>query len=88
MFAFGFGGIFVITQMHGLNLKNWVRWIILDVYMGLVILVYSQRGWIQLNEIIRIPAIEYLAVILLAGIIGSGLWIKRKFFTRQLISSK
>ncbi len=88
MFAFGFGGIFVITQMHGINLKNWVGWVILAVYIGLALLVYSQRGWIQLNEIIRFPVIEYLTVILLAGLIGSGLWISRKFFYKQSILPK
>ena len=35
MFAFGFGGIFVITQMHGLN---WSRWrdatCVLDAYFA------------------------------------------------------
>jgi hypothetical protein len=25
MFAFGFGGVFVITQMHGLGLSRWTR---------------------------------------------------------------
>ena len=88
MFAFGFGGIFVITQMHGLNLKNWFKGIILTIYVGLVLLVYSQRGWSQLNEIIRIPLIEYLAVLLLAGLIGSGLWVFRKTFPGQSVSPK
>jgi hypothetical protein len=88
MFAFGFGGIFVITQMHGINLKNWTRWVLLAIYIGLALIVYRQRGWIQLNEVIRIPVIEYLAVILLAGLIGSGLWISRKFFNRQSILPK
>jgi hypothetical protein len=81
MFAFGFGGIFVITQMHGLNLKNWLKWSILAAYIGLTLLVYSQRGWNQLNEIIRIPVIEYLAVLLLAGLIGFGLWLTKAFIT-------
>ena len=88
MFAFGFGGIFVITQMHGLNLKNWFKWIILTIYVGLVLLVYSQRGWSQLNEIIRIPLIEYLAVLLLAGLIGSGLWVFRKTFSGPSVLPK
>jgi hypothetical protein len=83
MFAFGFGGILVITQIHGLNLRNWVRWLILAVYIGLVLIVYSQRGWIQLNEIIRIPLIEYLAVLLLAGLISAGLWIYKRIQNKQ-----
>jgi hypothetical protein len=78
MFAFGFAGIFVITQMHGLGLKIWHKWLILAVYIGSVTLVYSQRGWAKINEIVRIPVIEYLAVIVLALLIGGGLWVARK----------
>jgi hypothetical protein len=78
MFFFGFAGIFVITQMWGLPLKAWHRWLILAAYIGGVVLVYSQRGWAQLNEIVRIPVIEYLSVVVLALIFGSGLWIARK----------
>lgn len=81
MFAFGFGGIFVITQMHGLRLSGWVRGSILAGYVASALWVYSQRGWIQLNEIVRIPVIEYLAVLVLAGIIGGGLWIARRVRT-------
>ena len=86
MFAFGFGGIFVITQMHGLGLKNWIRWTVMCVYISLTLLVYSQRGWNNLNEIIRIPIIEYLLVIVLAGLIGAGLWIANKITRRQIAS--
>jgi hypothetical protein len=78
MFAFGFAGIFVITQMHGLGLKLWSKSLILIIYLAAAFYIYSDRGWIQLNEIIRIPLIEYLAVFLLAGLIGGGLWIARK----------
>jgi hypothetical protein len=78
MFLFGFAGIFVITQMHGLGLRLWQKWLILAVYIGSVTLVYSQRGWAQLNEIVRIPVIEYLSVIVLALIFGGGLWVAKK----------
>ena len=78
MFAFGFGGIFVITQMHGLGLSLRVRGGILAVYAALAVWVYSGRGWANLNEIIRIPVIEYLAVFVLALLIGAVLWIARR----------
>jgi hypothetical protein len=78
MFFFGFAGMFVITQMHGLGLKMWQKWLVLAAYIASVTLVYSQRGWGQLNEIVRIPAIEYLAVIVLALIFGGGLWVAKK----------
>ncbi len=78
MFAFGFAGIFVITQMHGLGLKFWSKALITALYIASALYIYSDRGWVQLNEILRIPLIEYLAVFILAGIIAGGLWIARK----------
>jgi hypothetical protein len=81
MFAFGFGGVFIITQMHGLGLSKRTRWAILAVYIISALAIYSQRGWVRLNEIVRIPVIEYLLVFVLAGLIGAGLWL-RSFFSR------
>lgn len=78
MFLFGFAGIFVITQMHGLRLSGRVRGLILAAYIAGVLWVYSSRGWGNLNEIVRIPLIEYLAVVVLALLIGGGLWITRR----------
>lgn len=78
MFLFGFAGIFVITQMHGLGLKRWQKLGFLAIYVGGAAWVYSSRGLAQLNEIIRIPVIEYLAVAVLAGLIGGGLWVVRR----------
>ena len=78
MFAFGFGGMLVITQLYGLGLKAWQRWVVLGVYITAVIGVYSQGGLSMLNEIVRIPAIEYLLVFVLAGAIGLGLWINEQ----------
>jgi hypothetical protein len=72
MFAFGFGGIFVITQMHGVGLSRWARGLILAGYIGAALWVYNGQ-WLRLNEIIRIPVIDYLAVLALAGLIGGGL---------------
>ena len=82
MFAFGFGGVFVITQMHGLRLPVWLRGLILAVYVGAATWVYSGRGWGKLNEIIRIPVIDYLAVLILAGLLGLILWVWRRIIRR------
>lgn len=70
MFFFGFGGIFIITQMYGLNLKRWMRWTFLGLYIAGAVLVYSGRGSHHLWELIAIPLIDYLAVIVLALLIG------------------
>jgi hypothetical protein len=78
MFFFGFAGIFIITQMHGLGLSLRVRAGFLAAYIAGVLYVYSDRGWIQTNEIIRIPIIEYLAVFVIAGLITAALWLYRR----------
>jgi hypothetical protein len=88
MFAFGFGGIFVITQMHGLGLRLWHKVSLLTVYVGTVLLVYSGRGWERLNEIARIPLIEYVAVFVLAGLIGGGLWVFRRLRGLSAVASE
>lgn len=78
MFAFGFGGVFVITQMHGLGFSRLVRGILLAAYLTGVAFVYTGRGWARVNEIIRIPFIDYLSVLVLAGLIALGMWAWRK----------
>jgi hypothetical protein len=78
MFAFGFAAMFVVTQMHGLNLSRLTRWLIGLGYATAAIFVYS-TDWSGLNEIIRIPFIEYLVAFILAGLIALGLWISDRF---------
>lgn len=70
MFFFGFAGIFVITQMHGLRLPNWAKWLVLACYLAGALLVYNARGWNREYELIGIPLIEYAGVFLLALIFG------------------
>ncbi|SFS74805.1 hypothetical protein [Saccharopolyspora flava] len=67
MFLFGFLGVFVITQMHGLGLSRTVRWVLAGLYLAAAVAVYSAgRSLLGLNEIVRIPLIEYLVVAVLA----------------------
>ena len=75
MFAFGFAAIFVITQMHGINLSKLARWMIGLGYAVAVIIVYNS-DWSRLNEIVRIPVIEYFVAFILAGLVAFGFWIK------------
>jgi hypothetical protein len=84
MFALGFAGIFILTQMHGLGWSRLVRWLVAGLYAAVAIFIYSSRGWVQLNEIIRIPVIEYLLVFVLAGLIAFGLWIGGRFHKQVL----
>jgi hypothetical protein len=69
MFLFGFAALFIVTQMYGLGLQRWQRWAFIAAYVAAVLVVYSSRGWAQLNEIVRIPVIEYGSVFVMALII-------------------
>jgi hypothetical protein len=79
MFLFGFLGIFVITQMHGLGLSRGARWVLLAASAAATLATYAWRGWDKVNEVVRIPVIEYAAVFVLAGIIWLVLWVGRRW---------
>ena len=79
MFFFGFSGIFVITQMHGLGLARPLRIGIFSLYAAAALWVYSGRGLANIHQITWIPVIEYLGVFILAGLFGGGLWLARRF---------
>jgi hypothetical protein len=83
MFAFGFGGIFVITQMHGLGLSRWIKWLILTLYVAAALVIYGMRDITMIHQILWIPIIEYLGVLLLAGLFGAGLWVAGRLKGRQ-----
>ena len=69
MFLFGFLLMFIVTQMHGIGLSRVTRWIISVLFFLSLIYVYSGRGWSQINEVFRIPIIDYLLVFLLSSLI-------------------
>lgn len=68
MFAYGFGGIFILTQLYGLGLKSWQRWTFIGIYVASALYVYNGRLIEGFLEIIRIPAIDYILVFVMAGI--------------------
>ncbi|MFB4274056.1 hypothetical protein ACBJ59_02080 [Nonomuraea sp. MTCD27] len=73
MFLFGFLGVFVITQMHGLGLSAATRWVLAACYVGAAMVVYGLRGDLggAAREAVRIPAIEYVLV----GLLALLLWL-------------
>ncbi|CAN5643935.1 hypothetical protein BH10CHL1_BH10CHL1_19620 [soil metagenome] len=83
MFGFGFAGILVVTQLHGLGLPRWVRGLVLGLYAGAALWVYSLRGIEKIYQITWIPLTEYAVVFLLAGLIGLAIWFGQKWPTRQ-----
>jgi zinc transporter ZupT len=64
--------------MHGLGLSRLVRGLIALGFVVGVVVVYSSRGWANLNEIVRIPVIDYVLVFVLAGLIWLGLRIFKR----------
>ena len=77
MFFFGFAGIFIVTQMHGLGLSRWIRTLFGLAYLGFALYVYAQRDLASIHEIIRIPVIDYLVVFILAGLFALGIGVSR-----------
>ena len=80
MFLFGFLFLIVMTQMHGLGLSRSLRWAIGLASVFMVLIVYSSRGWGNLNEVLRIPIIDYILVFAFAGLLLLG----QKLFGRQI----
>jgi hypothetical protein len=78
MFFFGFAGLFVITQMHGVPLKRWMRWAVLGAYVVGALIVYGSRDIGMIHQTIWIPLIEYAGVLLLAGLITLGLKLTKR----------
>jgi hypothetical protein len=69
MFAFGFGAMIVLTQMYGLGLSTWTRRGIATTFIVVVVVTYGIMGRFgQLNEVIRIPMLDYLVVFLIYGL--------------------
>ena len=66
MFMFGFAGIFIVTQMHGLGLKPIVKNILYAVYIGAVLVIYSNVGISRIHEITWIPITDYGVMIVMA----------------------
>ena len=74
MFAFGFGAMIVLTQMHGLGLSRWSRG---GLAAGFVVASWSPMApWgdlAGLTEVVRIPVLEYAVVALVYGLyVGRG----------------
>ncbi len=80
MFALGFITIFIVTQMHGLGLKQWQKRLFYAGFIATLLITYTLiRQPFQLNEVIRIPAVEYGMVFVMYG----GWWLYARI-TRQI----
>jgi len=75
MFFFGFAGLFIVTQMHGLGLKLWLRRVFLAVYLVGALAVYGATNLAMIHQVTWIPITEYAAMFLLAGLIRLAMMI-------------
>ena len=60
-----------------------MRGLIFAVYIGSIAFIYSSRGFGKLDEVARIPLIEYLCVLVLALLIGGVVWVSRQVRARR-----
>ncbi|GAB4461604.1 MAG: hypothetical protein Kow0070_19430 [Anaerolineales bacterium] len=80
MFFFGFGAMIILTQMHGLGLSARLRALLAGVFVLGVGLFYGLSGdFARVNEVIRIPFIEYLLVFAFYGLFLAGYGLTRLF---------
>lgn len=76
MFFFGFLGVFILVQMHGLGLSKRVRWLFFGAYALGAMAIYLQPDRIsKLWQLVAIPGIYYVVMIVLALLIAGGIWI-------------
>lgn len=73
MFFFGFAGLFIITQMHGLGLKQWQRWVFLCSYVGGALWIYGSGNMAMIHQVTWIPVTEYAVMFVLAGLTWLGM---------------
>ncbi|GAB5493438.1 MAG: hypothetical protein Phog2KO_36530 [Phototrophicaceae bacterium] len=69
MFFWGFLTIFVVTQMHGLGLKDWMKYTIYALFALSLFAIYTfVRQPYEINEVIRIPLIDYIMIFMTYGL--------------------
>jgi uncharacterized membrane protein YhdT len=89
MFAFGFGAMLILTQMYGLGLNTWTKRGLVVGFLVLIAAYYSLTGHIAgLNEVIRIPVIDYLFIFLFYGIYLVINWIINLFKRSESIQAR
>ena len=89
MFAFGFGAMVILTQMYGLGLNTWTKRGLAIGFVVIVVAYYSLTGHIAgINEVIRIPMIDYLFIFLLYWIYLFINWLINLFQKPQSLPAK
>jgi hypothetical protein len=85
MFGFGFAGVLVLTQMHGLGLSRWVRGLLLAAYVaGALGVYYYLRDISQIYQISFIPVTYYLSIFVFAFLLAGVAWLIDRVNSRQM----
>ena len=81
MFLFGFAVIFFVTQIYGLGLKKRYIHLSQGLFVIIALLTYSgiigERSFKNIEEMFRIPVIDYLLVFLFVYVIYLPIYIKK-----------
>ena len=89
MFAFGFGAMIILTQMYGLGLNTWARRGLAIGFLVTTVSTYAFMGRLgALNEVIRIPLIDYLVIFVLYGLFLLIHWVVNLFKRKAEIAVK
>ncbi len=82
MFLFGFAIILFVTQIYGLKLKKWVIHTSQALFLIITLITYTgligNRSFIDINEIFRIPVIDYVLVFAFVYGIYLPIFIKKR----------
>jgi len=86
MFLLGFLAMLVFTYIHGLGLKNWVRWSIVAAYFAFLIFMYVPQPfgfgraitYFLRLEFLWIPMILFLIAFIAAALAHAYLIVKQK----------
>lgn len=82
MFLFGFAVVFFVTQIYGLKLNKKVIMVSQLIFVLLALFTYSglvgDRTFSDINEIFRIPVIDYVLIFVFVYGIYLPLFIKRR----------
>jgi uncharacterized membrane protein YhdT len=69
MFAFGFGAMIILTQMYGLGIDTWTKRALAIVFILTIVAYYTLFAAIgAVNEVMRIPVIDYAIIFFLYAI--------------------
>lgn len=91
MFLFGFAAIFFVTQIYGIGIsKKWIHLsqvvfvlLALGTYSG----IFNNRQLYEINEVFRIPFIEYFLVFVFVYVIYVWIKIPLKKWIKNIIMS-